>query len=438
MKIEKLVSPHDEFSSWELVSQIYSIPRSVSGDGNLRTLNIINEFVGGVLSINFFEKKEYYSWDRPLYWNFKGASIATVDGVELVNTNARFLQVLTHSAPFQGKVPRDAILDHLFVGTEPGVIPYRTSYYKKEWGFCVSQEQHAEIMKHEELVVDIQSELLEQGVPYGEAFFKGQSQSEIIITTYICHPDMANNELSGILLLTRLIKIVNFLSKSNKLKYSIRLVLTPETFGSVAYIHENLGRLKNDTLGFIVLSCVGDGRELSVVDSRRKDLLNRCLRLSASSVAKERGIPFRGYDFLDRGSDERQYSSPGLNLDGGCFCNTKFGEYPEYHSSLDDLSVISEEAICMSAEVILRTLNLLSENRYPRNVHPCEPMLSKHGLYPHTRDYALTKKYVMDRLNFSAYSDGEHSLIDIAELTEMSDVEILSLYQKFKTADLIE
>ena len=357
MKIEKLVIPYNKFSSWELVSKIYSIPRSVSGEGNLRTLRIINKFVDGVLSINYFERKEYYSWDRPLYWAFKRASIATVDGVELINTDSRFLQVLTHSAPFQGEVFRSELASHLHVGAEPGVVPYRTSYYKKEWGFCVSQEQYSEIMKHEKLLVDIQSDLLDQGVPYGEAFFEGSSNREILITTYICHPDMANNELSGILLLSRLVKIFDFLSKSKKLPYSIRLVLTPETFGSVAYIYENLDRLKNDTLGFIVLSCVGDGRELSIVDSRRKDLLNRCLRLSVSSVAKERGIPFKNYNFLDRGSDERQYSSPGLNLDGGCFCNTKFGEYPEYHSSLDDLSVISEEAICMSAEVILRTLN---------------------------------------------------------------------------------
>ena len=311
-------------------------------------------------------------------------------------------------------------------------VPYRTSFYNDNWGFCVSRRQYAELEKYEKLRVVIKADLKDRGLPYGECFFPGhETDRELLITSYICHPDMANNELSGILLLARLIKTVRSLSKSERLPIGVRFLLAPETIGSIAYINQHLDSMRRYVDGVLVCSCVGDGRMLSVVKGRRDDQFSRAVRITAKSVAAENKLAFKVYGFRDRGADERQFASPHVNLDVTTLCNSKFGAYPEYPSSEDDLSIISESAIAMSASVVLRALDLFVWNTAPIWPQPCEPMLSKAGIYPHARDYQKTQTEVMRLLDFSAYSDGRMSLIDMAEYFEWSDQLVTEIYRKF-------
>jgi len=437
-KIKELCEPGNEYSSWLLAKELFDIPRSVSGDGNLKTLEIIRGKIKSHFDIKFFDKQEYFSWSTPKYWTLNQASITSLNGEVLISTDSNILHVLIHSSAYTGEVDRETLKAHLFIDTDPTAVPYRTTYYKETWGFCVTKAQFDMLMKHEKLKVTIDSTLEDKATPYGEAVFKGGSSNELLITSYICHPAMANNELSGILLIVRLMLSLKELERCKLLPITVRIVLAPETFGAIAYISENIEHLHKVNKGVLVCSCVGDGRMFSLIKGRNPGDFYKALRVSATSVAKQYDINIKEYSFLDRGSDERQYSSPHVDLDVGTFCNSKFGEYPEYHTSLDNLDIISEEAIAISCEVVLRAIFFAGLNQNPTMIAPCEPMFSKYGLYPHTRDYVSTKKMVMDLLNFSAYSDGQHSIVDIAEICDLTDVEAIGLFRKFQEKDVIK
>lgn len=436
--IKELCNPHNEMSSWHLSDELFNLPRSVSGQANLETLETLKNFFGNIpFKIKSFSKNNYYSWSKPNFWSYKNASIKSPDGSLLLSTDDNLLHLLMHSCPFKGRVTKDELISHLFLDDNPNLIPYRTSYYKENWGFCVTKSQFDTITSFDELDVTIETKLEDKPVPYGECILKGNSDKEILITSYICHPSMANNELSGILLVARLIKSLSFLKEKESLPFTIRFLLAPETFGSIAYINENLKMLKKNTEGVIVLSCVGDGRKISLVRGRKPNKFYSCLRLCSQSVALEKNLEFSEYDFLERGADERQYASPHVSLDVGTLCNTKFSEYPEYHTSADNMSIISEEALSMSAEIVLRTIFFFNENEKIVIKDPCEPMFSKFGIYPHTRNYTSTKKSVMNLLNFAAYSDGENYLSDIAEICSISDTEALEYLYSFRKNGVI-
>lgn len=436
--ISDMCDPHNEYSSWGLVETIFDLPRSVSGAGNVKTLEAIREFVGPDFEIRGFEKDEYYSWTKPDYWVFRSAHISSMSGEVIVTADDNILQLLIHSAPFSGTISIDELVEHLFVSDDDEIIPYRTSYYKKNWGFCVSKSQFEELSKYSELVVKVDTELRDLPVPYGELVVTGNSKKEVLLSSYICHPSMANNELSGILLIARLMKSIQYLSQRGELPYTIRFVLAPETFGSIAYIAENFDQLIARTIGAVVCSCVGDGRKVSLVKGRKPGDFYASLHLSAKSVARENDLDFQEYSFLERGADERQFASPHVALDVGTLCNTKFGEYPEYHTSADTINIISESAISMSAEIVLRSIVLFGMNIKPMMKSPCEPMFSRYGIYPHTRDYAATKQLVMGLLNFSAYSDGSSSLTQIANICSMTDVEVMNYYEIFKKNGVLD
>lgn len=432
-QIKKLCTPHNEMSSWHLSEKLFNMPRSVSGQANIETLETIKSFLGAIpFEIKGFDNDNYFSWSKPSFWSHKTASIKSCDGKLLLSTDDNLLHLLMHSCPFKGRIPKDQLINHLFLDDNPNLIPYRTSYYKENWGFCVTKEQFDIITSFDEVDINIETKLENKPVPYGECILKGNTDKEILITSYICHPSMANNELSGILLVVRLIKSLYLLKEKGVLPFTIRFLLAPETFGSIAYISENFTDLKKNTEGVIVLSCVGDGRKISLVKGRKPNKFYSCLRLCSQSVALEKNLQFSEYDFLERGADERQYASPHVSLDVGTLCNTKFSEYPEYHTSADDMKIISEEALAMTAEIVLRTIFFFNKNERILVKDPCEPMFSKFGIYPHTRNYTSTKKTVMNLLNFTAYSDGENYLSDIAEICSISDIEALEYLHLFK------
>lgn len=431
----KVIDYAELHSSWAIAKKLFNMPRSVSGKANLETLREISAFTGGDLTIKYFEDEQYFSWTRPKYWTFKRARIFTTDGNVLIDSNDNLLHVVAHSAPVDELLPVDEVLKRLYWKEGSEHVPYRTSYYDASWGFCVTDEQYRSISQFSEVRVCIESTLTDEPTPYGEAFFEVPGcQEEILITSYICHPSMANNELSGMLMVAQLIQVCRWLSDEGALPINVRFLLAPETFGSIAFICENLSYLKEKVKGVLVCSCVGDGRAISTVSGRLPDEFSKSLQVAAQAKARDLGLPYHEYDFADRGSDERQFASPHVALDVITLCNTKFGGFPEYHTSADNLEVISPSAIHMSVECVVYALGLFAYNDNPIIRDPCEPMLSRVGLYPHTRDYAGTQDYVMRLLNFCAYADGAMSLVDMASRFSWTPQEALDVYDSVRTA----
>ena len=235
--INEIAKPNNKFSSWHLVNDIYNLPRSVSGEANLKTLEIIKEELGDIFKIKEFSNENYYSWTRPKYWCLKSASIKTLDNKTIISSKDNLLHVLMHSMPIEDEISYDDLKDHLFVEEGHDFIPYRTTYYKENWGFCVNNEQLKEIQKHKKLKVKIESSLEDYSVPYGDCVINGNSDNEILITSYICHPNMANNELSGPVVTTYLSK---WLSSLKNRRFTYRIVFIPETIGSIVYLSKNL------------------------------------------------------------------------------------------------------------------------------------------------------------------------------------------------------
>ena len=432
--LESIIQQSEVYSSWELAERLFNMPRSVSGKANRVTLEILSEFTDGELVLKHFSEDEYFSWTRPKYWSFERARIITTGGEVICDTRDNLLHVVAHSSPIDKVLPVSDVLKRLHWKGGSADIPYRTSYYDDSWGFCVSEEQYLRISELSEVRVLIEAELSDSPTPYGEAYFGAPGcRDEVLITSYICHPSMANNELSGMLLVAQLIRMCRFLADEGALPISVRFLLAPETFGSIAYICENLSSLKENVRGVLVCSCVGDGRAISTVSGRLLGDFEKSVRVAAKAKARQYDLPYRQYDFAKRGSDERQFASPHVALDVITLCNTKFGEFPEYHTSADGLSVISADAIKMSAECAISALGLFAYNECPIIRDPCEPMLSKVGLYPHTRDYEQTQEYVMRLLNFCAYADGATSLVDMADQFSWAPEQALRVLYDFKS-----
>ena len=431
--VESFSQESQAFSSWTLAEQLFSLPRSVSGKANLESLEIISQFTGGDLALRFFDEDQYFTWTRPKYWTFERARIISLEGDVIVDTDENLLHVVAHSCAVDRVVAVSELMERLHLKEGSTDIPYRTSYYNDSWGFCVSQEQFDRIVKLKEVRVCIEATLSNQPTPYGEAFFEVPGcREEVLITSYICHPAMANNELSGMLLVAQLIRMCRKLSDDGLLPISVRFLLAPETFGSIAYICENFSSLKSRVKGVLVCSCVGDGRAISTVSGRIMGNFAKSVQVSAKAKARKLGVPYRAYDFSKRGSDERQFASPHVALDVITFCNSKFGEFPEYHTSADNLHIISSKAIQSSAECVISAIGLFGYNEHPIIRDPCEPMLSRVGLYPHTRDYERTQDHVMRLLNFSAYADGAMSLVDMADLFDWTPEEALEVLDSFR------
>lgn len=306
--------------------------------------------------------------------------------------------------------------------TQPDVIPYITSYYKERFGFCMTHRQKEGLKKGKYHVV-IDSQLKEGSLTYGEAIIPGETTKEIFLSTYVCHPSMANNECSGPALATFLAQWIKELPKR---KFTYRIIFIPETIGSITYLSRNLSKLKKNVIAGFNLSCVGDSRDYSMVETRYANTLaDKVLK----NVLNYHTNSYSVYSYLKRGSDERQYNSPGIDLPVVTFCRTKFGEYKEYHTSGDDMDFISADGFLGSFEVMTKCINILEHNiKYKCSVY-CEPQLGKYGLYP-----TISKKggysNIMSMTNFIAYSDGKNDLIDISNRIEVPCEELISIQSK--------
>ena len=394
---------------YDLAVRLFPICRSITGDGFRQSLGIIREHVPEMQVFEVPSGTEVFDWTVPKEWNIRGGWIRRKDGETVIDFRDSNLHVLGYSVPIHQMVSREELLEHVYTQSEqPDWIPYVTSYYKERWGFCMSERQKQQLTDPE-YEVCIDSTLADGSLTYGELIVPGETDEEVFFSTYLCHPSMANNELSGPCLMTALIRYVQSLPKR---RYTYRFIIVPETIGSITYLSRNIKSMQQHVKTGFVLSCVGDDRTYSMVSTKYEDTLaDRVLE----NVLHFHYPDYIRYSFMKRASDERQYGSAGVGLPVCAFCRSKYHEYPEYHTSADDLSLISPAGLQGSYDVMVKVINALEYNRHYQMTCPCEPQLGKRGLYP-TISQKGTYAAFRAMQHFTAYADGRNDLIAISEI----------------------
>jgi aminopeptidase-like protein len=349
-----------------------------------------------------------FDWVVPKEWNIRGAYLANSRGEKIVDFEDSNLHVLNYSVPVHKRVSLQELKQHLFTSEEhPDWTPYRTSYYRENWGFCMPHSRYL-ALEDGEYEVRIDSTLEDGAMTLGELVIPGSSTEEILVSTHTCHPSLCNDNLSGIALCTFLAKQL----MKTRPRYTYRFLFIPGTIGSITWLALNEDKLANIRMG-IVVTLVGDSSGFVYKKTRNGDSLfdTAVLHTLKHSVA---GYSVR--DFIPYGYDERQYSSPGINLQVGCLTRTPFGEFPEYHTSADNLEFVKPDKLAEALSVYQRVFHVLENNGTYRNLNPkCEPQLGRRGLYENTggtNERQIDQMAVLWVLN---YSDEKHSLLEIAE-----------------------
>jgi aminopeptidase-like protein len=395
---------------YQLMKKLFPICRSITGNGVRETLKIIQELI----PITIHEVPsgtKVFDWEVPKEWNIRDAYIMDEEGNKIVDFKENNLHVVSYSVPVNKVVTLDELQNHLYsLEKQPDAIPYITSYYKEHWGFCMTNQQRKQLKKGK-YIVYIDSDLKNGHLTYGELIIQGESEKEVFLSTYVCHPSMANNELSGPVLATALAKWILMTAR----KYTYRIIFIPETIGSITYLSRNLETMKANIIAGYNISCVGDERTYSYLPSRNGNTLADRVALN---ILKSSQPNFISYSFLERGSDERQYCSPGIDLPVASIMRSKYGEYPEYHTSLDNMELVTEKGLQGSFEIYKECIELIEKNhKYKLNCYG-EPQLGKRGLYP-TLSTKESGKIVRDMMNFIAYADGEKDLVEISNIIQV-------------------
>ena len=391
-----------------LITRLFPICRSITGAGVRKTLRII----GNEIPLTIYEVSsgtDVFDWTIPDEWNIKDAYVKDEKGERVIDFRSSNIHVVGYSIPFEGKLPLDELKDHLHtLPDQPNLIPYVTSYYEKRWGFCLSHNEYVKLIDglYE---VKIDATLEPGSLTYADLVIDGESDKEVLISTYICHPSMANNELSGPVVATYL--ATHLIGLKNRPYYTYRFVFVPETIGAVTYISKHLEHLKKKVVAGYVVTCVGDPGSFSYLQTRQENTLVDRVTLH---VLKYSGQKYKVYPFIDRRSDERQYNAPGVALPVGSLMRTKYASYPEYHTSSDDLNFVTPEALNGSMEMYKRCIQVLESNRIYNTTVLCEPHLGKRGLYPtlSKKGSSTTVRMMKDLI---AYSDGKNDLLWVAD-----------------------
>ena len=389
-----------------LIRDLYPICRSITGDGMRQTLARLKKEIPIEVS-EVPSGTQVFDWTVPREWNIRDAYVTNSNGVRVIDFRRHNLHVVNYSVPVRGKMSLAQLRPHLHtLPDQPDLIPYRTSYYKEAWGFCLPHRQ-LEQMPEDEYEVCIDSTLQDGHLTYGECLLKGISAQEVLVSCHTCHPSLCNDNLSGIAVATYLAKHL----AQVPLRYSYRFLFIPGTIGSITWLSRNEDRARAIRHG-LVLTCIGDRGNFTYKKSRHG---NAEIDLAAGHILKHSGHDYTTRDFSPYGYDERQYCSPGFNLPVGCLMRSHHGEFPQYHTSADDLDFVDPAALAGSLATILSIFDVLEHNHtYASLNSKCEPQLGKRGLYS-VMGGSNIKQLEMAMLWVLNLSDGSFSLLDIAE-----------------------
>jgi aminopeptidase-like protein len=431
--------------------ELFPICRSLTGSGNVKTLKILKREIPNLKIKKIKSGTKVFDWTVPPQWDISDAYIKDQNNNRIIDFKKNNLHLVGYSKPFKKIITKKILLKNIYsIKKLPDAIPYVTSYYKKAWGFCLSHNSLKKLNKdysdNHKFKVCINSKFKKNGhMHYAEYLIPGKSKKEILISTYICHPSMANNELSGPLVALGLIR--HFQNQKNKI--SLRFIFISETIGSIAYISTNLRNIKKNVLGGINLTCVGDERNYSLLMSKYKDSI---LDKVAKKVLKKNNIKYKPYSFLERGSDERQFSSPGVDLPFISVMRTKYGKFPEYHTSLDNFDLVTNRGLSGSINIIKKIIKILVNyneemfkketilrkkiSKNPRTNIICEPFLTKRKMYP-TLSRTVWNQNIRNYLNFIQYADGFNSLDEISKIIKLKKPKTKKLYNHLKFLKIV-
>ena len=377
----------------ELGKKLFPLNRSITGKGLFKTLKILKKENNSIKIKKFNSGEKVFDWKVPSEWQINNAYVKDFSGKKIIDFKNNNLHLVGYSTYIKKRIKFSELIKKIhFHDGNHNAIPYKTSYYRKDWGFCVNKKFFKYLIKkysnNNLFQVVIDSKFKKNGfMHYGEAYIKGKNKKEILISTYICHPSMANNELSGPLLS---LALLNYFEKKKNF-YSLRFLFLTETIGTIAYINKNFKNLKKNVIGGYVLSCVGDTNNYSYIPTKYS---NTITDYSIKKAFKDLNITPKTYSFLDRGSDERQYNSANIPI--GTFCRTKFGAYKEYHSSLDNFNLVTSKGLKGSYKLMIKTIKNFPKDyniyKYLDHKDPkkknylsttvCEPFLEKRNLFP--------------------------------------------------------
>lgn len=423
----------DKKNFLKLGKKLWPLNRSLTGPGVIQTLKILKNYNKKLKIIKFKSGQKAFDWTIPKEWVVDEAWIKDDQGKKIINFEKNNLHLVGYSTSIKKKLFLKQLIKKLhFHEKQPNAIPYVTSYYKKDWGFCLKYNQLKKMNKKKKYEIYISSKFKKGSLNCAEIYLPGRSKKEILFSTYICHPSMANNELSGPIISIFLSKWLN--SIKNR-KWSYRFIFVPETIGSIAYLSKNYKKLKKNVIAGYVLTCLGDERSYSFLPSKFKYSIADKI---ARQVLKKNVKSFKEYTWLDSRSDEIQFCSPGIDLPVASLMRTKYAEYPEYHTSLDTFGrVVTTNGLKGSLNILKKIVYKFEKSEFPIAKYKCEPQLGKKGLYP-----SLSKKNTIKldtRLiqYFLSYSDGQNSILDISQKCKTSLAKILKIEKILKKKKLI-
>jgi aminopeptidase-like protein len=414
---------------YRLIEELFPLTRSITGNGVRQTLHILERFIP--LKVEEVPSRTpAFDWTVPKEWNIRDAYVKDGSGRRVIDFRESNLHVMSYSVPVRTRMSLSELEPHLHaLPDRPQAIPYRTSYYDEKWGFCLTQER-LDSLQDGTYEVCIDSVLEDGSLTYGECQIAGERDDEVLISTHVCHPSLCNDNLSGIALVTYLAH--QLLNCSTR--YSYRFLFIPGTIGSIVWLSRNREQIAKIRHG-VVAANVGDPGGFTYKRSRRG---NAEIDRAVSHVLQHSGVGFRIRDFVPYGYDERQYCSPGFDLPVGSLTRTPHGEYPEYHTSEDDLAFVSREALGKSFEIYCRVLEVLEDERRYLNLNPhCEPQLGKRGLYRAMGGAKDVGQLQMALLWVLNQSDGERSLLDIAERARLPFADIRDAALLLEERDLL-
>ncbi|MEU9135851.1 DUF4910 domain-containing protein [Streptomyces sp. NPDC048404] len=413
-----------------LVERMYPLCRSITGDGVRATLDIVGEHIP--LQVHEVPTgTQVLDWTVPQEWNIRDAYIADGSGRRVVDFAASSLHVLGYSVPVSATMPLSELREHLYtLPDHPSWVPYRTSYYKPEWGFCLAQET-LDALPEGDYEVRVDSTLADGHLTYAEHVVPGRIADEVIVSCHVCHPSLANDNLAGIAVATYLARA---LAEQNPY-YTYRFIFAPGTVGAITWLARNAERVDRVKHG-LVLACAGDPGRLTYKQSRRGDAeIDRVMRHVLASSER----PHQVNEFTPYGYDERQFCSPGFDLGVGSLSRTPYAGYPEYHTSADDLDFVSPEAMADTLAVCREAFAVLDRNRSYVNLSPYgEPQLGRRGLYDSLGGRSDAKQAQMAMLWVLSLSDGEHTLLDVAERSGLPFDTVAAAADALHGADLIK